>query len=313
MSNSYRVQRVETGGCDVDHLFLSRQFNEFQAHAQRKVLASFGAVHEATGKLAACLTLAGSEGNWSSPVTGAFGGIAMLEGVPTHVVETIAANATTWLKADGARSCRVRLPPQSFQDSATAILQNVLFRAGWRLENVDLNFHLLTSSPDQFFASLNETKQKEIRRLKRAGTVFAAVPTAEAQPVYDVIAKNRVHLGHPMTMSWPAVVSLANAFQERVKFFGAFRGEEILAGAICLSIAKHYLYVFYWGDAPQYRKESPVMCLAEGIVAYSNQAGISVIDLGTSSDASKPDEGLISFKRSLGCSTTTKATFRLDL
>ena len=103
-----------------------------------------------------------------------------------------------------------------------------------------------------------------------------------------------------MTMAWPQVEALAAAFPDRVRFFGVIRGGTILAGAICLRVTASYLYVFYWGERPEFRKESPVTLLADGLVAYAHSRGVSVLDIGVSTEHSAPNVGLIAFKESSG-------------
>jgi len=308
---AYRVVRSEDVGALGGPLFLDPAFVAFQAGAQGKRTVSFSALGS-DGAMLASLTLASSGEVWSSPITGAFGGVAVAgDRAPDAAVFEIAEVATGWLASEGAARAVVRLAPDAFDDPAAAALENALFRNGWRLDQADINYHLPVTAPEVFLRRLSETKQKEIRRLRRSGAVFRALPLGKGLRAYEVIAENRAARGFPMTMGWAQVQALAVALPERVTFWTAERDEAILAGAICLQITPSYAYVFYWGEASAFRKESPVLLLAEGLIADHHRRGFAILDLGTSTDQSVPNPGLIAFKEGLGCRASGKRTYVL--
>ncbi|MBS0361100.1 MAG: hypothetical protein JSR98_06945 [Proteobacteria bacterium] len=292
----------ELGG----HLFIDPAFMAYQAGAQGKALETFTAV-DSRGAALASLTLAGKDGVWASPITGAFGGVAVQPGAGTEAVVAAVEAASDWLKAQGHRAT-FRLAPDGFQDPASGAVENALFRGGWRLAQADLNYHLVAAGAEAFQAGLGETKQKELRRLKRSGAAFMRLPAAAGERAYAVIAANRAARGFPMTMGWPQVRALAEAFPDRTGFAVVERDGRALAGAICLELSADWTYVFYWGEDPDSRRESPVMLLAEGLVAERSVRG-GVLDLGTSTEESQPNPGLIAFKEGLGCRASAKRTY----
>jgi hypothetical protein len=312
VSGSYQVVQSETAGVLAGHLFVDPPFVAYQAGAQHKRTVSFAALGP-DGTTLACLTLAGGQDAWTSPITGAFGGAAVAgDRTPGAAIFEVAEAATRWLRAEGAARAVVRLAPDAFGDPAAASLENALFRNGWRLEQADINYHLPITSPEAFLKQLGETKQKEIRRLHRSGSVFRALPAQEGRRAYEAIAENRAARGFPMTMSWTQVAALAAALPEAVTFRTVERDEAVLAGAVCLQVTPAYAYVFYWGEAAAFRKESPVLMLAEGLIAEHHRRGSAVLDLGTSTEQSVPNAGLIAFKEGLGCRTSSKRTYVLD-
>ena len=191
-------------------------------------------------------------------------------------------------------------------------MQNVLFRAGWILDQVDINYHFPVVDAEAFQAQLGATKRQETRRLKGTGASFCVVPHEQAERAYAVIARNRAARGYPMTMTWEALSALAKAFPAHVHFFGVVRGEDFLASAICLQLTPVYLYVFYWGEDPNFRKEMPVLVLVNGIMDHCHKAGFAILDIGVSTERSTPNEGLIAFKTGLGFQSSPKLTFRYD-
>ncbi len=113
----------------------------------------------------------------------------------------------------------------------------------------------------------------------------------------------------PITMTYEAILEMAEAFPDRLVFFAASVGDQMIASSICLRIYPSVLYVFYWGDLPGWEKFSPVSLLADAIYEYGRQTGIRLLDLGTSTNHGVPNYGLLNFKREMGCVESLKLTF----
>jgi hypothetical protein len=304
-----RSEGALSDSVDVETLFLARPFLRHQVVAQDKRLASFG---WADGGTRASLTLAGRDGVWASPITGAFGGLAVCGRAGPAAVQAIVDQVGEWARAEpDVEVVRIRLAPAVFPDPLQPLLQNALFTYGWTLEQLDLNQHLAVRPAEGFAAGLNETRRKELRRLQRSGASFVTLDREHGQAAYDVIAENRAARGYPMTMSWPQVAALLEALPDRVGFHAVVRDGEVLAGAICLQVTASYPYVFYWGERPAHRAESPITLLAEGLVALAYRQNASTLDLGVSTDASILNTGLFAFKQSLGAEATVRPTFVL--
>lgn len=313
-----RVDEFEAGLCQDDaelndYWYVSPAFNKWQSQVQGKRLQSFGVFRKDNKKLYARLTLAGQGKVWASPVTGTFGGVVLHKAVPVGALDMLMEHAVQWLKQEGAETCFVRLPPASFPDPTMAVMQNVLFRKGWVIDQMEINYHLPIVPVEEFHAQLGSTKRQETRRLKTSGAAFRLVPADEGQKVYNIIAANRAARGYPMTMTWEALAALTAAFPDRVRYFGVFRNDDLLSAAIGFQITPTYFYIFYWGESPDFRREMPVLALVDGLVDYCHKNGTKAMDIGISTEKSAPNEGLIEFKTGLGFLATPKLTYRYDL
>jgi hypothetical protein len=300
------VTCTEDAGLEVDSLFVSAAFNRFQARVQGKALITFAATPP--GRPPAALTLAGSDALWTSPITGAFGGVASDGAVPAAAVFDLAQAATAWLREHRAPA-RLRLAPDSFPDPAAPALENALFRLGWTLDTVDLNYHLPVTAPQAFRAGLGEAKQRQIRKLERSGAAARRLTPPQFERAYQVMADNHAARGYPMTMTWPQMQALAEALPDRVRLYGVERDGALMAASICLTLTPAYRYMFNWGEHPDVRAESPIALLAEGLMAGCAEDGIEILDLGIATDRSEPNPGLIAFKEVLRCRTTSKRAY----
>ena len=80
----------------------------------------------------------------------------------------------------------------------------------------------------------------------------------------------------------------------------------MVSSAICIKINPKILYVFYWGETEGFEKLSPVSYMSTRLVDYCMKNKIDILDLGTSSQKSIPNLGLINFKRAIGARSCNK-------
>lgn len=313
-TDKYTVSLVED--YEVETLFSSKKFISYQALVQQKETRSFTLLDNTTQRILATKSFARSSGTsqWVSPVTGAFGVMEASEFITLHEIEFFISSISSYLLAlDNSDKITWRLPPQYYKNKTHTKLQNVLFRQSWCVEEFDLNFHLAVTDYDDFRSNLSSSKKRELNRITRTSPEFAEVFSPdERKDVYDVIKLNRESQGYPMTMSWDAINALADAIDQDIKFYSLKREDVVLAGAICLRLDSDTLYVFYWGEHPEYRKDSTIVKLAEGIYLTAEKLGYSTIDIGTSTDHSAPNQGLINFKENIGCHVSQKITISLS-
>ncbi|TDT58937.1 acetyltransferase (GNAT) family protein [Enterobacter sp. AG5470] len=310
LNDKYAVNVVDTYA--ENNLFTSKRFIEHQIAVQNKEVQTFALVESETGKQLAIKSFARARGAsvWTSPVTGAFGPMQASSFISMGELEFFISTISEYLLTqDKSEKIVWRLPPQYYQNKVHTKVQNVLFRQKWVLDEHDLNFHLPITTYEDFRDNLSSSKRRELNRITKSKPVFSEATTAELRrEVYDVIKLNRESQGFPMTMSWEAIDALSQAVNEKIKFYILTRDNITLAGAICLNLDEDVLYVFYWGEHPDYRKDSTIVKLAEGIYLAAAEDGFNTLDIGTSTDHSMPNQGLINFKENIGCLVSQKIT-----
>lgn len=307
----FNVKVIENKNLLNSHFFNKAEFLSYQSGFLSKKSVVIG-VEDTLGEVLAYIALAqDTDGQWRTPIAGAFGGVVTRKSAPIQAIEILIDRLEPVLSEAGmVKKITIKLPPACFGDES-ALVANILHRKKWQLSAFDINYHMDIRGVDDFLGALGETKRKIIRRLERANAIFKPLSIDFLEGVYSVIEKNRAAQGYPMTMSFAAIKSLMEHFPESVKIFGVFLEGILVSAAICISITPKYFYVFYWGELPEHRKISPVLLLANGLVEYCVKEGIHVMDIGTSTVDSVPNEGLCSFKSSLGCKLSEKLTYTL--
>lgn len=309
---------ISVGGeYDSVNLFNSKEFIFHQNSAQEKETVIFKLKSKSTNKFIAQLLFSRNlmSYTWYSPVTGAFGPVDLSSHIKVADVEMLIKHALQHLKKNySAKFVSWRLPPLYKSNYGVSKVVNILYRSGWNITSSDLNYHFDLMSLECFKRNLNSSKRRELNKISRTNVSFEqSSDIGMHKIIYDLIENNRASQGYPMTMSWESIKNLFLAVKERVKFFYIHRDRVMLAAAICLSLNEDVFYVFYWGESPNFRNESPVVKLAEYLYEYCLLNNYKVLDIGTSTDNSIPNQGLVDFKEKIGCLESTKLTMQIAI
>jgi hypothetical protein len=124
-----------------------------------------------------------------------------------------------------------------------------------------------------------------------------------------VLAANRAAKGRRLALGPDYVRAARDAFPGRVRAFLLRHDGAPCAAALLYRVTPRRELVVYWGDAGHALPRSPMNMLALGLVETVMAEGALSLDLGLSSVAGVPDQGLIQFKRSVGA----RESLRLDL
>lgn len=216
------------------------------------------------------------------------------------------------LQAEGVRTIRVRARPGFYSGSETAV-QFSLLNMGFRVESCELSFHIDLAGLgglDDYVAGLRSPARRALRHA--AAEPFALVAAEDEgawERGYAVLAANRGAKGRALALDLDYVLRARDAFPARVRMALLEHAGRPCAAALTYRLAPGRELVVYWGDAGHDLPRSPMNALALRMVERSLAEGALSLDLGTSSVAGVPDQGLVQFKRSVGA----RESLRLDL
>ena len=240
--------------------------------------------------------------------TGTYGGLSLNHPIEFLNVEKFFQVVIEHLRQQGAQTIRIRCAPSSHEQSLFAISFNALVRQEFLPAHAELNYDIRIDGR-AFIAGMDYGNVKRIRKAERAGFVCKRVDLGQLPAVHHLIAQNRARLGVPISMSLAQLDQMAAVFPERMHLFAVYRDvsdQDMVAAALCLVIAPGVLYVLYWGEGDGMRNFSPVTMLAATIYAFGALQGYCLLDIGIATLHSKPNYGLINFKRNLGFTESLK-------
>lgn len=128
---------------------------------------------------------------------------------------------------------------------------------------------------------------------------------------YEIIQKNKEAKNRQMRMSYDQLIEMQQLLI--IDCFLVYFEKIAIGSAIVYQISPMIVQIIYWGDLPDHSKCRTMNFLAWNVFKYYTDKNISIIDLGISSEKGVPNLGLCDFKERIGCSITTKFTFKKDL
>jgi hypothetical protein len=301
----YQVVTNEFVGCDWCAIFNTSKFFNLHKHDSAFYFQlCLGSPRQSVGVVHFTET---EPGSFRSPRRGTFGGFEFNRPLRLELIERFVDEVELVLTENGARQIELLEPPACFDASNAGVLANVLGRRGYVPRTPDLAYLLRVDGP--LWEKLKPSRRQRVHRCQRQGITVAQVGPDRHKEVYDVIVENRNSRHFPVTMTYDAIEEMVHAFPDRLLFFGAFEGSDMIASSICVKVNSSVLYVFYWGDRPGYEHLSPVTLLAQCIYDYAQKAQFNLIDFGTATNGGDPIYGLINFKREIGCFPSPKPTY----
>lgn len=294
-------------------LFRSPAF--FRLHAAAFERAWYAVAMDAsTGSTLASGWLAEvSPGEVRSGARGSFGAFhAPFAPLPIALAARLVSATEDELRARQVRRLHVTLPPAVHEPEAHAEWMNVYLRLGYTPAPPDLNYHVtVTAAP--LDERMNSGNRALVRTAERKGLHARALHPHERADAYAVNVQNRARRGRRMTMSLEALLEMERAIPGSLLWFGVFRGSAMIAAAVCVRLSPQALYVFYLGEADGAEKQSPVTLLVAHVYQWCADHGVTLLDLGIATEGGVPNEGLMAYKRNLGCDISPRYTLAKEI
>lgn len=220
----------------------------------------------------------------------------------TNVVALI-GRAVRDLDAEGVRTIRVRCRPAFYSGSETTV-QFALLNHGFRVEACELGLHIdldPLDGVDAYVAGLRSPARRALRHgLAEPFALREAGDPGLWDAGYAILAANRAAKGRRLALDAGDVRAARDAFPDRIRMAVLEHDGRPCAAALTYRVLPRRELVVYWGDAGHALPRSPMNVLAHALVARSLGEGVRSLDIGPSSIAGVPDQGLIQFKRSIG-------------
>jgi hypothetical protein len=269
--------------------------------------------HVADGRLVGSLVGVVEGDRFHSGHSAPFGGPDFVRDAETaaNVTATL-ASAVARLDDEGVRTIRVTARPAHHSGSETAV-QFALLNLGFAVAGCELSFHIDLApfaGADDYVAALRSPARRAVRHaLGEPYALEAAADDAAWATGHALLAANRAAKGRTLALPLGYVLRARDALPGRIRMFTLTHAGAPCAAALVYRVAPRRELVVYWGDAGHDLPRSPMNALAHLLVAQVLGEGALVLDLGPSSIAGVPDQGLIQFKRSV----LARESLRLDL
>lgn len=249
-------------------------------------------------------------GTFYSPISAPFGGFSFIsEDVKIQYIEEAIKSLWQWVVSKGIRAISLTLPPPIYCEFFFAKQLNSLWRLGFKISEIDLNYYFPLGAFDTGYIEhlwYNARKNLHIA-LNKDMEFVQCVSEEEKELAYEIIRKNREAHNYPLKLSWEQIKSTTKMI--KADFFLLNNEEKIsIASAIIFHVSDDIVQVIYWGDLPGYSEVKPMNFLSYKIFEYYKNTDKKIVDVGPSTEHSLPNYGLCEFKESVGCHICPKYT-----
>lgn len=214
-------------------------------------------------------------------------------------------------KKNNLSKIRITFPPTVYDESHIAKFYNSFYIAGFKIAGCDLNYQYdLDQFGDNYEMKIDPKARQKLRASLKNGLTFE--PTDDIESVYHIIAENRKAKNFPLLMTLDDIRKTIEVIKADFYLVRKEDGQAI-ASAIVYEVASDKVQVIYWGNLPGTDSSKSMNFLSYHLFDVYKKANKTFFDIGPSTENSIPNVGLCDFKQTIGCDTSTKLTFELDL
>lgn len=199
----------------------------------------------------------------------------------------------------------IRLPP-SYLNNELNTISSILANLNSSVITERNQFKKIVGNSSDFLFA--KTNRKILRRLKTDACKIKCSKKLNVDG-YSLLEENRKLRDVNLSLSFEELQKQSIASEGKYVYFSCYNSANILiAYSVCVRISDNTLYIFYWGERPEYRKLSPVVMIADAAIQYCIKNKIKWLDAGISSLNGVLDHSLFDFKKRLGFEACDKNT-----
>ena len=250
-----------------------------------------------------------------TPFSAPFGGFVFLsEDIRLTYLDAALDAFIDWARTKNITSINITLPPPIYNESFISKQLNTLYRKSFSLANVDLNYSYNLSNFDENYQNSIWYNAKKNLSIALENDLSFSICTEEEEKfqAYTIIKKNRDARGFPLRMTRDQVCRTTKLIPADF-FIVKSQDHEPIAAAIAFHVSDDHIQIIYWGDLPEFVQLKTMNFLSYKIFEHYKDNGMKLIDIGPSSENSRPNYGLCEFKESIGCDITTKFSLKLEM
>lgn len=225
------------------------------------------------------------------------------------VVEALVKYAKK-LKCD---AIQLTIPPMIYLSKYSNYLDFALYRNGFEYLKREVSSVVqLDTEKDQILNTFRSEARTAVKKSQKEG--IEIVETERFDQYYEIL-KNNLRMRHNVnpTHSLEELLKLKLMYPTKIRLFGAFLGEKLIAGVCNFSANDKVVLAFYISHNEEYQKYRPVNLLFYEIMKRYHEEGFKFLDFGIFTVNMDPNWGLGRFKENFGSRGIFRDTFYKEL
>jgi hypothetical protein len=275
------------------HPFISESFIELNKCKVERIIRLVDGIERASIGIIAGV----KNGVLYSPFSAPFGGFHFRnEIIYVHEIDNFLVSMKNFITENGFTGVEITLPPDIYHMTFNAKAINSLIRNEFKTGPPEITNWVNLQS---FVGTFTQKNSREYYRQAVRNDLFFHVVAdlVEKKRIYELICANRAKFGRPIYMTFEDLIDTGNLWPiDFIKIDNS--DKEIIASAIFYRSLPDICFAVFWGDNDIGRPLRAMDFLTFNLWSYYKDMGFKYIDLGISTEAGIPNEGLLRFKES---------------
>ncbi len=240
-----------------------------------------------------------------------YGGVVqpVSQGVEKNV--KIVKALSKYAKQEGFEVVTMTLPPDIYNQQLNNYLEFACFLEGYHYQKREISSVLkLEDNIEDNIAKFKSTHRTAYRRGEKMGVL---VKETEDYESFYAILENNLNIRHGVkpTHTLDELKDLKSRYPERIRLYGAFVDNTMIAGLVMFDANKLVTLAFYISHDETYQEYRGVNVLFKEVIADSIKRGFHYLDYGIFTVNQEPNYGLARFKENFGSGGVFRDTLKL--
>ncbi len=213
----------------------------------------------------------------------------------------------------GFNRIQMTLPPAIYQKRVSNYLDFALIKHGFSYKKRDVSSMLtIENTPEKNLEYFRASHRTAVRKAIKSGVV---IRESDAWPAFYSMLQHNLKIRHNVqpTHTLDELIKLKKMFPGKIRLFGAFWEDKLVAGVVNFEVNQDVVLAFYISHREDYQHLRAVNLLFFEIIKWCHQNAFKYLDFGIFTVNMEPNFGLGRFKENFGASGVFRDTFELDL
>ena len=215
-------------------------------------------------------------------------------------------------KQAGFNRIQMTLPPSIYQHTVSNYLDFALIKHGFSYKKRDVSSMLtIESSPEKNLERFAASHRTAVRKAVKEGVSIRE--SGDWADFYALLKENlKIRHNVQPTHTLEELLQLKEMYPDRIRLFGAYWEEKLIAGVVNFSVNNDVVLAFYISHIEDYQHLRAVNLLFYEIITWCHQNAFKYLDFGIFTVNMEPNFGLGRFKENFGASGVFRDTFELN-
>ena len=242
-----------------------------------------------------------------------YGGFVYNEGLSIREAHDLVGNLVDFAKQENFQQIMMTLPPIIYERRLSNYIDFSLIKYGFQYVKRDVSS--IVRLEDTIAENVSKFKPVNRTAFRKANKLGVKIRQTEDYAEFYDILKHNLKIRHNVqpTHTLDELIKLKNMYPDKIRFFGAYVKEEMVAGVVMFDCNAEVTLAFYISHKESMQEFRGVNLLFYHIIKDSIEKGFHYLDFGIFTVNMEPNFGLGRFKEGFGSSGVLRDTFILEL